>query len=172
MMPTATATITLDDVEWYSVIYDFDIASDQRVARWKPPARQLRKVWTMTERDDFNGDLAYAKLPKHRKYCAMLTPDEFDAFVRHCGLVADTIETMGSIGAPGFGFGWAPAICFNCDDNYAGTANAYVTPIPRGKPEDFAQAFPGLELTVEELEAIQQRVWDELKALAVERWGF
>jgi hypothetical protein len=37
---------------------------------------------------------------------------------------------MGSLGAPGFGFGWSPAISFNGDHEDAIT-NAYVTPIPQ-----------------------------------------
>jgi len=41
---------------------------------------------------------------------------------------------MGSIGAPGFGFGWAPAISFNSDHEDC-ISNAYVTPIPEVKRE-------------------------------------
>ena len=33
----------------------------------------------------------------------------------HCGLAAEDTETMGSMGAPGFDFGWAPAISFTSD---------------------------------------------------------
>ena len=36
---------------------------------------------------------------------------------------------MGSLGAPGFGYGWAPAILFRGDDPDA-IQNAYVTPVP------------------------------------------
>ena len=35
---------------------------------------------------------------------------------------------MGSLGAPGFGFGWSPAISFRSDDCDA-IQSAYVTPI-------------------------------------------
>ena len=41
---------------------------------------------------------------------------------------------MGSIGAPSFGFGWAPAISFNGDHEDC-IANAYATPIPDVKRE-------------------------------------
>jgi hypothetical protein len=41
---------------------------------------------------------------------------------------------MGSLGAPGFGFGWAPAISFRSDDPDA-IQNAYVTPIPEVERE-------------------------------------
>ena len=43
---------------------------------------------------------------KHRKWVALLTRQQFDAFVSKLGLYAESTETMGSLGAPGFGFGW------------------------------------------------------------------
>jgi hypothetical protein len=43
---------------------------------------------------------------------------------------------MGSIGAPGCGYGWAPAISFNGDDPDA-IQNAYVTPIPEVEKDRF-----------------------------------
>lgn len=52
------------------------------------------------------------------------------------GLVAEDVQTMGSLGAPGFGFGWAPAISFNGDDEDA-ILNAYVTPLPEVEKEGF-----------------------------------
>ena len=41
---------------------------------------------------------------------------------------------MESLGAPGFGFGWAPAISFNGDDPDA-IQNACVTPLPETERE-------------------------------------
>ena len=41
---------------------------------------------------------------------------------------------MGSLGAPGFGVGWVPAISFN-GDNPDAIQNAYVTPMPETKRE-------------------------------------
>ena len=57
---------------------------------------------------------------KHRKWCAMLTKAQFTEFVRATGLVAESTETLGSIGAPGFGFGWSPAISFRDEACEAG----------------------------------------------------
>lgn len=59
----------------------------------------------------------------------MLTREQFDEFIDRCGLIAESTETMGSIGAPGFGIGWSPAISFRGDDPDA-IQNAYVTPLP------------------------------------------
>jgi hypothetical protein len=121
----------------YSVIYSFDIPSDQSVARWRPPER--RKLWQMTEGDDQHNYLCECpedqscdcgwRRSKHREYCGILTQEQFDAFVEDLCLHAEDVETMGSLGAPGFGYGCAPAISFNYDAS-EGIANAYVTPCP------------------------------------------
>jgi hypothetical protein len=97
-------------------------------------------VWTQTEYynslhmgdDDDNDDDGE---PDHVKVCALLTKDQFVSFVNTYCLSMEDVQTMGSIGAPGFGFGWAPAMSFNCDfpdyyDGGGGWGNAYVTPIP------------------------------------------
>ena len=60
--------------------------------------------------------------------------EQFEEFVDRCGLVAESTETLGSLGAPGCGYGWAPAISFRGDDPDA-IQNAYVTPFPRTKKE-------------------------------------
>jgi hypothetical protein len=69
------------------------------------------------------------------------TREQFDEFVNHCGLHAEDVQTMGSIGSPGFDYGWSPAISFNSDSQDA-IQSAYVTPIPeverkRGKENDW-----------------------------------
>lgn len=127
---------------YYSVIYSFDIAAEDSVNSpgLKPPkVDQLRDkdgdlVWQCTESNDGppwdeGGDLNYVDLPKHRKYCGFLTAEQFEEFVDHCCLYAEDIETMGSIGAPGMGFGPAPAISFTGDGQDA-YQNAYITPVP------------------------------------------
>jgi hypothetical protein len=43
---------------------------------------------------------------------------------------------MGSIGAPGFGFGWAPAISFTGDEQDA-IQSAFVTPLPEVEKDSF-----------------------------------
>ena len=70
----------------------------------------------------------------HRKWAAILDREQFDAFVLHCDLEAEDIETMGSIGAPGYGYGLAPAISFTSHDPDA-IQSAYVTPMPEIKRE-------------------------------------
>jgi hypothetical protein len=102
----------------FSVIYSVDVPKNMSIIPHMPCNR---KPWNRTERDD--------QECKHRKLCALLTQRQFDRFVDDLGLQADETETMGSLGAPGFGVGWSPAISFTSggQDIYC---NAYVTPIP------------------------------------------
>jgi hypothetical protein len=120
----------------FSVIYSVDVPSNVSLKPYTPPRRSL---WTRTEGEE---QYEYGYLEgrwekgKHRKWTALLTRDQFDAFVEKLGLVAEDVQTMGSLGAPGFGFGWAPAISFNGDDQDA-ILNAYVTPIPEARKESY-----------------------------------
>lgn len=69
----------------------------------------------------------------HRKWCVILDRQQFDEFVEHRCLSTESTETMGSLGAPGFG--WVPpAIRFISHDSDA-MQGAYVTPIPEAKRE-------------------------------------
>ena len=114
----------------FSVIYDFDIMPGESVRMWKPPNL---KLWTLTEGDsEYGFDYITEEdgKGKHRKYVAMLTRPQFEKFIEHIGLCAEDIETMGSIGAPGFGWGCSPAISFSQYGEGALNCNAYVTPIP------------------------------------------
>ena len=119
----------------FSVIYSADCPSDEDINDFAPPDLSH---WDQTEDDD---QYEYGYLEgcwengHHRKWCAILTRDQFTEFVEHCGLTAEDVETMGSLGAPGFGLGWAPAISFNSDDPN-GIHNAYVTPLPDSKRGD------------------------------------
>lgn len=114
----------------FSVIYSVDLPREVSVKDYVPP--QAGWLWTLTERDD---QYEYGYLEgrweqgKHRKWVALLTRQQFDAFVQKVGLYAEDVETMGSLGAPGFGFGWSPAISFSGSHEEA-IVNAYVTPIP------------------------------------------
>lgn len=116
----------------FSVIYSVDVPDDADIARYAPPDLDL---WNETEDDD---QYEYGHLEgrwengSHRKWCAILEREQFDEFVEHCGMFAESTETMGSIGAPGFG--WAPAISFTSDDPDA-IQSAYVTPLPQTKWE-------------------------------------
>ena len=113
----------------FSVIYSVDCPEDEDISRHAPPDLEL---WDQTEGDE---QYEYSYLEdrwengSHRKWCAVLDREQFDQFVERCGLIAESTETMGSIGAPGFGFGWAPAISFRSDDPDA-IQSAYVTPLP------------------------------------------
>lgn len=121
----------------FSVIYSVNVPQGVSIKSYTPPQPSL---WTRTEGDE---QYEYGYLEgrwekgKHRKWAALLTRKQFDAFVERLGLVAEDVQTMGSLGAPGFGFGWAPAISFNGDDEDA-ILNAYVTPIPEVEKASFS----------------------------------
>ena len=121
----------------FSVIYSVDTPADVDPLDYAPP--QVADLWDGTEEDD---QFEYGYLEgrweggHHRKWCAVLTRDQFDQFISGTGLTAEDVQTMGSIGAPGFGFGWAPAISFNGDDPNA-IQNGYVTPLPKVEKANF-----------------------------------
>lgn len=120
----------------FSIIYSVDVPQGVDVMEHAPP--QVDDLWQETE----DGDTEYAYLEgdwtdgKHKKWCAILSREQFDEFVEQCSLTAEDVETMGSIGAPGFEFGWAPAISFYGDDPEA-ILNAYVTPVPEVERSEF-----------------------------------
>jgi hypothetical protein len=121
----------------FSIIYTVDTPADVDVLDYAPP--EVEKLWDETEGDD---QYEYSYLEArwegghHRKWCAILSRGQFDEFVQRCGLVAEDVQTLGSLGAPGCGFGWAPAISFNGDDPDA-ILNAYVTPLPEVQKDTF-----------------------------------
>jgi hypothetical protein len=121
----------------FSVIYSVDVPEDVDALDFAPP--HVETLWKKTEGDD-QYDYSYLEdrwtTGMHRKWCAVLTREQFDEFVAECGLRADDCETMGSIGAPGFGYGWAPAISFN-GDHQDSIQSAYVTPIPEVERTEF-----------------------------------
>jgi hypothetical protein len=125
----ATTFTQRDAAMQFSVIYSADCPADEDINDFAPPNLDL---WDQTEDDDQYdyGDLEgrWAN-GHHRKWCAILSREQFTEFVEHCGMFAEDVETMGSLGAPGFGFGWAPAISFRADDPDA-FQSAYVTPLP------------------------------------------
>ena len=114
----------------FSVIFSVDVPQGVSIREFAPP--QVGRLWNLTEGDE---QFEYSYLEgrwekgKHRKWVALLTRKQFDAFVSKLGLYAESTETMGSLGAPGFGFGWSPAISFNADHENA-ILSAYVTPLP------------------------------------------
>jgi hypothetical protein len=119
----------------FSIIYSIDLPRSGQISRYAPP--HVRKLWDKTEGDE---EFGYSYLEgewergHHRKWCAILDKEQFEEFIDHCGLIAEDVETMGSLGAPGFGFGWSPAISFRSDDCDA-LLSAYVTPMPEVKKQ-------------------------------------
>jgi hypothetical protein len=125
----------------FGVVYEFDCRRDDTVKNYLPRRALLRKM-ELTEGDSQrnysyidDGDGMWEK-GKHRKYGAVFTKHEFEQFIEDCELVADSIETMGTLGAPGSAcwYGCSPAVSFDAD-HYACMANAYVTPYPGFEPK-------------------------------------
>jgi hypothetical protein len=114
----------------FSIIYSVDCPRDVSVTRFNPPKNQKRH-WQLTE-DDSQYDYGYLEgrwsKGKHRKWCAILDREQFEDFLNWTGLMAEDVQTMGSLGAPGCGFGWSPAFSFRSDADDA-IQNAYVTPL-------------------------------------------
>jgi len=139
----------------FSVIYDFSCPKDLPVKRLYPSnfrkVEKKERIWDITE---INLDPVIDGW-KQRKICALLTKEEFAEFVNSCDLIADSTETMGSIGAPGLGYGISPAISFNAGggDCYQ---NAYVTPIPE----------------VNRANGFTERDWERIKAAILAKWGY
>ena len=122
----------------FSVIYSADVPRSERITRFHPP--HARRLWDRTEGD---AQYEYSYLEgrwekgKHRKWCAMLDKKQFTEFVDSLGLVAESSQTLGSLGAPGFGFGWSPAIAFTDGGGDWAILSAYVTPLPETRKEQY-----------------------------------
>jgi len=115
----------------FSIIYDVECEMDEDVEKYGPPWKQ-ENLWEKTE--EYIEEYDEGLWLKCAKWAAILSKEEFDEFIEHTGLYAEDVETSGSIGAPGFGYGWAPAISFRNEmPPYRG---AYVTPIPKIKRKE------------------------------------
>lgn len=118
----------------FSVIYSVDAPEGEDIDSYAPPQVDL---WQQTEGDE---ECGYTYLEgswengQHRKWAAVLDREQFDEFVSKLGLYADSTPTMGSIGAPGCGYGVSPAISFSRDDPDA-ILSAYVTPLPETRKD-------------------------------------
>ena len=122
----------------FSVIYTVD-AIPGGIKDWMIPKGE---EWIETERNMFDPtDEDYDEYDyDHVKVCALLSKAQFVEFVKQMDLEFEDCHTMGMIGAPGFGLGWAPAHSLNGNypDPYDGQdawSNAYVCPIPSVNPE-------------------------------------
>lgn len=144
----------------YSVIYDVNCCRDTSIRHFNPPSNLTRRVMKLTEGDD-QYPYDYLGGPwlkgKHRKWAGVLTQEQFDSLVLQCDLHFEDVETMGSIGAPGFGFQHVPAFSFTIEQGYMGTAlgGAYVTPMPEDD---------------EEMKKMEQLGWDGVKAFLKEKY--
>jgi len=160
----------------YSVIFSVD--TTQKTNLLPPPAFLDNDdegdfcVWFKTEDDDQYEYDYLADDPDdpndpyigghHGKWCAILTQPMFDLFVAECSLLAEDCQTMGSLGAPGFGLSLAPAISFRDDETEPGiiTSNAYVTPIPE---DDDGYTHPTNEDETAEL-------WEQIRNTIISKY--
>ena len=119
----------------FSVVYSVDVPSEIDLDGFAPP--NVAELWDETQGDD---QYEYSYLEgrweegHHRQWCALLTREQFSEFVEHCGLKAENVRTLGSIGALGCGLGSAPAVSFTGDDEDA-IQSVYVTPLPKTTKE-------------------------------------
>lgn len=148
----------------YGIIFTMDCTRDEYVNYYLPPKRIRRKL-QLTEGDEqYDYDHlegAWTK-GKHRKLVGELNQDDFDELVSFCGLRAQDVETMGSLGVPWAGcggFGVAPAVSFT-SSHYSAFVDAYVTPIPSFDPVNRAED-----------EEWQERAWDRIKAALLRRYN-
>ncbi len=125
----------------FSVIYSIDCAKGVHIKQFYP---KNMRPWQITEDGGYGSggdyDDIFTKGSKHRKMCALLTKAQFLKFQNDCNIYADNVETMGSIGAPGMGYGMVPAISFSADsfessygndhEDFGYFQSAYVTPVP------------------------------------------
>lgn len=133
----------------FSVIYDADCSVDENIRELAPPRC---RAWQQTERGESEYEHLWGseklKDPwkaseakgKHRKWCGLLTRKQFDRFIQHIQIYPSR-AMGGSLGAPGFGFGFAPAIVFADEGRSNVVVDAFVTPVPkrihkRGKAPD------------------------------------
>ena len=128
----------------FSIIYSIDIPKGVRLKQYTPPKYRV-KGWKCTESIDGtkkdpaeygyldeeskNGGFQWT-LGKHRKHCAVLNFVDFCEFIYMLDLVVEKCHTMGSLGAPGCGYGISPAVPFRIPDERDTITCCYVTPIP------------------------------------------
>jgi hypothetical protein len=168
----------------FSVIYSVDVPRDESIRPYLPTQKHL---FQMTEGDD---QYEYSYLEgvwtkgKHRKLCAWLNKKQFERFLSDTGLFAEDVETMGSLGAPGLGYGIVPAVSFRNDDPIA-IQGAYVTPIPWNETEDeelygllldkhrfITLPFPNKdELEEKAKEAYAGRIWRRVREATISTYA-
>jgi len=153
----------------FGIIYSIEVYKSEVVLEnCRPPAEQRKEgLWEQTEKGDseYNATLDTTGW-LHEKWCACLTLEQMDELVKRTDIVADSTETMGSLGAPQpdgtTSWGCSPAVSFQYYDNDC-DLNAYVTPYPEA---DDPQVIEGLDL-----ENLDGDAFQLVKEWMLDRWG-
>jgi hypothetical protein len=96
--------------------------SDYYPWRWS----KTKKLWNLTEMG--REPIGDGEKWHQRKWCALLTEEQFNEYVDRCSMFAESTPTMGAIGGPANPYGWAPAVSFRADRDREGFEDAYVSP--------------------------------------------
>lgn len=151
----------------FSIIFTRDCAMSEPVLPSSWETKEWFKNMDETEAfdgepDEWCGDL-WGEESRHRKWCGILNKQEFENFLCDTSLVAEAVQCMGSIGAPGCGIGIAPCISFHMIDGGYQEPNcihhASVTPLPAtqdGKPIKSEWA---------------ERDWERVRTAVIKRYG-
>lgn len=151
----------------FSIIYSVDVPKGVTLTQYVPPHYRKRE-WTCTESgkseyEYLEGDWEHGR---HRKYCAILTFAEFCEFIDHVGLYVEKSQTLGSLGAPGLGYGLSPAVPFQSEDRNA-IQSAYVTPIPPQAMGNYGHGptgtpLPGFpdDVDMPNWESVEKEMWE------------
>lgn len=145
----------------FGIIYTVDCHGTRNLRQFEPTSR---RAWRITEyAPDGTYDEYWGRDYKHRKYVAVLTRDQFEEFVDDACLVASTVQTLGSLGAPtpggGCSLGILPAVSFDYrSDEYE--LNAYVTPyvVRASREKRESQEWEPVRA-----EGMNDRDWDRLR---------
>ena len=130
----------------FYIIYSVE---DERADEHKPNAGEW--LCTEDEMEQYDIDVSPEGY-EHRKWTAELNREDFDSFIDQSGLIADDIQTMGSLTIE---HGWLPAILFRDEDL---CANAYVTPFP--EPVRRADA------------PLSDRHWERVRKVVTSKYGY
>lgn len=130
---------------------------DDALCYWRPSLPE-DDMWQTEGHDQY--EYSYLEggweVGAHGKWVGVLSQEQFDTLVDEYSLVAEDVETMGSLGAPGVGW-LAPAISFNNDDVHDAVIRAYVTPFPSREKKSDSPASAG--------------AWRRLRRAVINKYG-
>lgn len=96
-----------------------------------------RGLWRATDKEETGDTHDNSSLPIYtQKYCGVLTAKQFQDLCDNFYMEAQSHETMGMFGAPGFGISWTPAIPFQTDDHDWYNDTVYVFPFVVAVPNN------------------------------------